>query len=132
MITTGSVRVLRFWDAEKELRAFDIPTGTDCAVTCLDSSYSNASNDNQLKYVPPDDDTEDEGLYMGSDASSTEGTESFDRQRLGSLVAGCYDGSVRVFDRRCNPNDARTRTWMDNSSPVLDVKMHDNKIISGR
>lgn len=27
LITSGDTRVVRFWDAEKELKAFDIPTG---------------------------------------------------------------------------------------------------------
>lgn len=27
LITSGDARVVRFWDAEKELKAFDIPTG---------------------------------------------------------------------------------------------------------
>lgn len=131
VITTGDVRVLRFWDAEKELRAFDIPTGTDCSVTCLDSTYASISHEHQVKYIPKEID-EDEGLYMGSDGSSIEDAESFDAQRLGLVVAGCADGSVRVYDRRCNPNEARVRTWMENSIPVLGVQMYDNKIITGR
>lgn len=131
MITTGDVRVLRFWDAEKELRAYDIPTGVDCSVTCLDSTYANVSHEKQPKYVPKED-ADDEGLCMGSDSGSIDEPDAIDRTRLGLVVAGCADGSVRLFDRRCNPNDARIKTWMEYTAPVLGIQLRGNRIISGR
>lgn len=135
VITAGDVRVLRFWDAEKELRVFDIPTGTDSPVTCIDSTYASVSHEHQLKSLPKEIiDDDDEGLCMGSDGGGSidEMTTSFDGQRLGLVVAGCSDGSVRLYDRRCNPNEARVRTWIEYNSSILNVQMYDNKILSGR
>lgn len=40
VITSGDVRIIRLWDAERELKSMDIPTGADCSVSCIDSSFA--------------------------------------------------------------------------------------------
>lgn len=114
LITTGDTRILRFWDLEKELKTVDIPTGTDASVTCVDSSYSGLNLD-----VTP----------LVHNESSGDGKVGLNR--MGYAVAGCSDGSVRLFDRRCSAQDARVKVWMEHSGTVLAVQLKDNLIISG-
>lgn len=125
-ITTGDTRVLRFWDTEKEMKSFDIPTGADCSVTCLDSTYASVSHENQILRSMKDSGSEDEGLYFGGEYSSYES-----RQKMGLVIAGFADGTVRVYDRRCNPNDARVKLWMEHSSPLFGVLLRGDKIVTG-
>lgn len=52
------------------------------------------------------------------------------------LVAGCGDGSIRLFDRRLPPHEARVITWREHSSWVVGAHLRANssgncKIISG-
>lgn len=112
--------MIRIWDAEREHKAFDIPTGTDSTVTCLDSTYTNLMH-NQYDVFPCIE-NQDNGKF---DADSY-GPKS------GMVLVGCRDGSVRVFDRRCSPNDAKVRTWMEHTSPVLQAQLRGNHVISGR
>lgn len=120
LITTGDTRVLRFWDIEKELKAFDIPTGTDAPVTCIDSTYSGPSLDIAPLAYPKRISSVGDGLM-----------ESTLDNRLGSAVVGCADGSVRLFDRRCGPQEAGVKVWMEHSATVLSVQLGDNSVISG-
>lgn len=126
VITSGDTRVIRLWDAQQELRAFDIPTGADCSVTCLDSTYASIAHENQYRIIP--EQTEDDiPIFMGMDGDS----QQFHNQRHGLIVAGCSDGSVRLFDRRCHPSDCRVKTWMEHGSWVLTVQLRGDKVISG-
>lgn len=52
--------------------------------------------------------------------------------RSGLVVVGCGDGSVRLFDRRCGPSEARVKTWMEHGGSVLGVQLRGNRVISGR
>lgn len=88
LVVSGDVRVVRFWDANQELRVRDIPTDCNCCVTSL-------SSDGQL------------------------------------VVAGCGDGSVRLFDRRLSQNDARVLTWREHFGWVVNCSLRGNSIISG-
>lgn len=126
VITSGDTRVIRMWDAECELKAFDIPTGTDYSVTCLDSTFSSVGHEKQNRLLI-DSVQYDDGIFMGMDGENT----LFSNQKQGLIVAGCADGSVRLFDRRCHPSDARIKTWMEHGSWVLSAQMRDNKVISG-
>ncbi|XP_017782723.1 PREDICTED: regulatory-associated protein of mTOR isoform X2 [Nicrophorus vespilloides] len=128
VISAGDTRVLRLWDVNKELMSFDIPTGADCSVTCLDSTYSSVSHERQA-YVPKCTVECDDGLFMGCAAESFE--EGPDDGKAGLIVAGCADGSVRVYDRRCPPNEARIKSWMEHASNVISVQLRGEKIISG-
>lgn len=47
------------------------------------------------------------------------------------VVAGCGDGSVRVFDCRLSQNDARVHTWRENNAWVVNCALIGNSIISG-
>ncbi|KAK3908175.1 Regulatory-associated protein of mTOR [Frankliniella fusca] len=47
------------------------------------------------------------------------------------IVAGCGDGSIRVFDRRLSQNDARVLTWREHNAWVVNCALRDNTIISG-
>ncbi|KAF5293532.1 hypothetical protein FQA39_LY03017 [Lamprigera yunnana] len=126
VITSGDTRVIRLWDAEHELRAFDIPTGADCSVTCMDSTYSSVAHEKQ-NLLLVDSDHSDEGIIMGMDNDSL----SFVNQKQGLIAAGCSDGSIRLFDRRCSPSECRIKTWVEHTSWVVSLQLRDNKIISG-
>ncbi|XP_055700757.1 regulatory-associated protein of mTOR [Phlebotomus papatasi] len=51
----------------------------------------------------------------------------------GIFAAGCGDGSVRLFDKRCSPNDARFMTYMEHTDTILSVCLRDDceNLISG-
>ncbi|GAB0100210.1 regulatory-associated protein of mTOR [Sergentomyia squamirostris] len=51
----------------------------------------------------------------------------------GIIAAGCQDGSVRLFDKRCSPHDARFMTYMEHTRPILNVCLRDDceNLISG-
>jgi regulator-associated protein of mTOR len=48
------------------------------------------------------------------------------------IVAGCGDGSVRLFDRRLSPQEARIMTWREHSAWVVDVNLRSNPQGSGK
>lgn len=128
-ITSGDVRLIRIWDTERELKDYDIPTGSDCSVTCIDSSYTNMTRSNSTSTIPtPVSTPEDEGLVMKTELGTGDYVH---RNRDGLIAVGCGDGSVRLFDRRCNPNEARIKTWREHGSWVLGLQLRGDKIISG-
>uniref|UniRef100_A0A182S6J8 Uncharacterized protein n=1 Tax=Anopheles maculatus TaxID=74869 RepID=A0A182S6J8_9DIPT len=83
-MAAGEAKYIRLWDAEREMRICDIPSGSDTAVLKM----SCAPN--------------------------------------GFLAAGFYDGSVRTFDRRCPPAEARCATIREHINPVLAVCLRDD------
>lgn len=114
---------MRFWDAERELHAFDLATGTDAAVTCIDSSFAGVAHENYMAGVDLDKDDEGISIDDEDDGKSC---------RSGMVVVGCQDGSIRVFDRRCSPSEARVALFMDHLGPVLGVYLMGNTFYSGR
>jgi len=48
------------------------------------------------------------------------------------MVAGCGDGSVRLFDRRLSPQEARVMTWREHSAWVVDVNLRSDSQGSGK
>ncbi|XP_055550172.1 regulatory-associated protein of mTOR [Wyeomyia smithii] len=44
----------------------------------------------------------------------------------GIFAAGCNDGSVRLFDRRCSPAEARFATFREHMNPILTVCLRDD------
>ncbi|GFG29093.1 hypothetical protein Cfor_00263 [Coptotermes formosanus] len=48
------------------------------------------------------------------------------------MVAGCGDGSVRLFDRRLSPQEARVMTWREHSAWVVDVNLRSCSQGSGK
>ncbi|XP_059613672.1 regulatory-associated protein of mTOR [Phlebotomus argentipes] len=44
----------------------------------------------------------------------------------GIIAAGCADGSVRLFDKRCSPHDSRFMTYMEHTAPILSVCLRDD------
>ncbi|XP_045477385.1 regulatory-associated protein of mTOR isoform X1 [Harmonia axyridis] len=126
VIAASDTKVLRFWDMVKEMKAFDLYIGTDSPVTCMDSTFSNMSNENLSNYTSNKDNF----------CSCTNESFSIDRPCStachGYVVVGCENGWVRLFDRRCNPLDGRVKSWEEDGFPVLGVKLlRDNIIISG-
>ncbi|CAH0389097.1 unnamed protein product [Bemisia tabaci] len=94
LLVGGDSRYIRIWDADKELKTVDIPTGADSSLT---------------------------SLSLGSKGSNI-------------VIAGCGDGSVRLFDRRLAPQDARVRTYREHTGWVLTAQLRkDGKggLISG-
>ncbi|XP_019770949.1 regulatory-associated protein of mTOR isoform X2 [Dendroctonus ponderosae] len=117
VITTGDTKLLRLWDVQRELKYADIITGTDASVTCLDSSYSGLSLDISS---------------LSHRRKSTENREpTRPNNQTGYIIAGCSDGSVRLFDRRCSPQESRSKVWMVHTGTVLAVQLQDNLVISG-
>ena len=61
---------------------------------------------------------------------------SLDTDGTGSMmVVGCGDGSVRLFDRRITPNEARVMTWREHNAWVLGAYflkngLHPSRLIS--
>lgn len=138
VITSGETRVIRFWDAERELRSFDIPTGADASVTCLDSTFTSSSREKLASHISvceepnekdDDDDDDEQGLKMGDFEEEIE-TSCERGPKMGLVVCGCADGSVRLFDRRCSPNGAKVRTWMEHPGSVMGVQLRGCQVIS--
>lgn len=59
-----------------------------------------------------------------------EEVESERGPKTGLVICGCGDGSVRLFDRRCNPNDAKVKTWMEHPGCVMGVQLRGYQVIS--
>ncbi|KAG5867572.1 hypothetical protein JTB14_029792 [Gonioctena quinquepunctata] len=118
LISAGDSRLIRLWDAERELIAYDLNTGTDSSVTCIDSTFSSICHGNYRNYY--------RSLQLDDD-----GFPSYHGPKLGMCVVGCVDGSVRLFDRRCSPSEARVKVWMDHIGSVLTIQLRDNLVVSG-
>ncbi|XP_044758345.1 regulatory-associated protein of mTOR isoform X2 [Coccinella septempunctata] len=128
VITASDTKVLRFWDTVKELKAFDLYLGTDSPVTCMDSTFSNASNEQLSSYV---NDRENACSCSKRDHSSSL-RRPCSTPCHGYVVVGLDNGWVRLFDRRCNPLDGRVRSWDESGPPVLGVKfLRENLVMSG-
>ncbi|EAT40599.1 AAEL007690-PA [Aedes aegypti] len=84
IMAAGEAKYIRLWDAERESRICDIPSGSDTTIIKL----SCAPN----------------GLF----------------------AAGCSNGSVRLFDRRCAPTEARIATFREHMNPILTVCLRDD------
>uniref|UniRef100_A0A8D8PEE5 Regulatory-associated protein of mTOR n=1 Tax=Culex pipiens TaxID=7175 RepID=A0A8D8PEE5_CULPI len=84
IMAAGEAKYVRLWDAEREMKVCDIPSGTDTTIIKL----SCAPN--------------------------------------GIFAAGCNDGSVRLFDRRCAPAEARFATFREHLNPILTVCLRDD------
>ncbi|XP_019880990.1 regulatory-associated protein of mTOR isoform X2 [Aethina tumida] len=119
LMTAGDHRAIRFWDVEREMRAFDIPTGTDASVTAIDSTFAGICHETSRKYARM------AGLAEDMDGSSCGGPRS------GYVAVGCSDGSVRLFDRRVSSSCAPVRVWMELNGSVLAVLLRDNMLICG-
>ncbi|XP_044734524.1 regulatory-associated protein of mTOR [Chrysoperla carnea] len=67
-------------------------------------------------------------IPTGADCSAT----CIDSDNSNLIVVGCGDGSVRLFDRRLSPQEARVMTWREHTAWVLGVYLrHNEKLISG-
>lgn len=128
VITSGDVRYIRLWDTERELKDYDIPTGSTCSVTCIDSTYSGFCSSapvDESRASSPDD----EGLVMKGEMGSG---DFYRRSKSGLIAIGFADGSVRLFDRRLSPAEAKVKTWREHGSWVLGLQLRGDKIVTGR
>ncbi|KAK9885163.1 hypothetical protein WA026_010673 [Henosepilachna vigintioctopunctata] len=116
VITAGDSRVLRLWDAEKETKAFDIVTGTDSPVTCINSCFANTSNEHYASFIA-----------TNRDDPPRESEHEYPCR--GFVAAGFENGSVRLFDRRCPPADNRVKDWMEHSQPILGLQLLDDNFV---
>ncbi|CAH1154387.1 unnamed protein product [Phaedon cochleariae] len=123
LITCGDSRNIRFWDTERELRAMDLPTGTDKAATCIDSTFSSICHENYRKNY--------DFSTINGDDFIRDNIQMCPGPKLGMCAIGCADGSVRLFDRRCSPNEARVKVWLEHPGSVLSIQLRDNLIVSG-
>lgn len=94
-------------------------------VTCIDSTFSSIYHENYQKYNKCE-------LKFERPICDSNNITSYHGPRLGMCVIGCADGSVRLFDRRCAPNDSRVKVWMEHGGYILAVQLRDNLIVSGR
>ncbi|XP_064478039.1 regulatory-associated protein of mTOR-like [Ornithodoros turicata] len=79
-------------------------------------------------------DTEQERKILDMPTGTDSPITSLSTDHEGSLlVAGCGDGTVRVYDRRLPPSDCRIMTLRGHSSWVVNVhlEVRDRRIISG-
>lgn len=91
IIVGGESKILRLWDADKELKILDIQTGSEFVV----SHISCAPN--------------------------------------GIFSVGFGDGSIRIYDRRCYPNENKVITYREFCVPLLTVNMRNdcNSLVTG-
>ena len=98
LVASGDVRHVRLWDVNSERKIQDIPTGENTMNTILHSQLIHApivrSQPFHLLVV------------LGADSCVT--SLAYD---LGSttplIIAGCGDGSVRLFDKRTSSQESR-------------------------
>lgn len=76
-----------------------------------------------------DNDDEEDGLKM-ADVGGQRSGENERNLKMGLVVCGCSDGSVRLYDRRCNPNEAKVRTWMEHGASVMGLQLRGCEVIS--
>ncbi|XP_039291110.1 regulatory-associated protein of mTOR-like [Nilaparvata lugens] len=120
LVAGGDCRLIRIWDASKELKAADLPTGADSCVTCL--SIDNNSNDSRQllaagygdgsvrlfdRRLPPNEACvktyrEHTSWVVNVDLRTENGTPK--------LLSGCVAGDVRSFDTRRNSSDLAHKT----------------------
>lgn len=43
------------------------------------------------------------------------------------IIGGCGDGSVRLYDKRCAPQEARIRVYREHSGAILSTSLRDNQ-----
>lgn len=68
---------------------------------------------------------------VGADCSVTTITSRYSHNNI--LVAGCSDGSLRLFDRRLSPQESRIKTYREHRGWVLTTSLRNNgQILSGR
>ncbi|XP_043072238.1 regulatory-associated protein of mTOR isoform X1 [Drosophila grimshawi] len=59
-------------------------------------------------------------LHLGRSETTVRVLSPFEANiRCDLIVAGCTDGSVRIFDKRCPPQSARVHVYLEHSSPIL-------------
>ncbi|KAH8415303.1 hypothetical protein KR222_002726 [Zaprionus bogoriensis] len=66
-------------------------------------------------------------LHLGSDSSVCVLSPYVSNKRSDLIVAGCVDGSVRLFDKRCAPAEARIRALREHSAPILHACLRANE-----
>uniref|UniRef100_A0A1B0CH83 Raptor N-terminal CASPase-like domain-containing protein n=1 Tax=Lutzomyia longipalpis TaxID=7200 RepID=A0A1B0CH83_LUTLO len=99
-------------------------------VTSWQQNYQTLVAAGDFKYIRLWD-TERE-LKMGDIATDTDSpVRTLSSAPNGIIAAGCMDGSVRLFDKRCSPQVLTT--YMEHTAPILDVCLRDDceNVISG-
>lgn len=46
--------------------------------------------------------------------------------------AGCEDGSIKVFDKRLPPDEAKITSFTGNHSKILTMRLQDTTVVSAR
>lgn len=67
-------------------------------------------------------------LHLGSDSSVCALSPFVANKRCDLTVAGCVDGSVRLFDKRLPPPESRIRALREHSSPILHACLRANDV----
>lgn len=67
-------------------------------------------------------------LHLGSDSSVCALSPFVANKRCDLTVAGCVDGSVRLFDKRLPPSESRIRALREHSSPILHACLRANDV----
>lgn len=48
------------------------------------------------------------------------------------FAAGCKDGSIKVFDKRLPPDDAKIASFIGHHSKILTLRLQDATVVSAR
>lgn len=67
-------------------------------------------------------------IHLGSDRSVCALSPFVANKRCELIVAGCVDGSVRLFDKRLPPPESRIRALREHSSPILHACLRANEV----
>lgn len=48
------------------------------------------------------------------------------------FATGCKDGSIKVFDKRLRPHDAKIASFIGNHSKILNLRLQNSTVLSAR
>jgi len=105
-IVGGEARFLRIWDAEKELKVYDIPTGADACVTsvALDSNggplFCIGCGDGTVRLFDHRLPAQEARIMTYREHSAWVVNVSLSGDNSYSLLSGSTAGDVRLFDTR--------------------------------
>lgn len=110
LIASGDVKVIRIWDAEREAKVHDIPTGAESCITCLTSDQSNphivvaGCGDGTVRTYDRRLPANESRFSICSEHSAWVVNVSLqDRAgHGGQIVSGSVAGDVRFWDLRSN------------------------------
>ncbi|XP_075231155.1 regulatory associated protein of MTOR complex 1 [Lycorma delicatula] len=108
LVVAGDTRIIRTWDAHRELKVGDIPTGADSCVTSLsiDSSggplLAAGCGDGSVRLFDRRLPAQEARVMTYREHASWVVCVSLRGDATNTLLSGCVRGDVRFFDIRCH------------------------------